>query len=90
MEKVLPVPEIIVAHPATAAATLRDVEDLRRQSVESALWASDVLVTNPTIAEVATARPFCTFIESATLLAVARVPAAIGKEDVLLLCDEGA
>ena len=47
----------------------------------------DVSVAQPTITAVATP---CIFTETATLLAVVRVPAGTGREDVLLLCYERA
>ena len=58
--------------------------------MKSALRAPDAPVANHTIKEVPTVRPFCAFMESATLLAVARVPTATGIVDLLILCDKGA
>ena len=89
-EKALFVSDVSVAHPSITAASPLEIEELRRQFEEIALLVPDISLANPTITEVATAQPFYIFTDSAALVAIARVPAATGKEDVLLLCNEGA
>ena len=56
----------------------------------SIMLALSISSAQPAVEAATTSRPLCTFMEISALLAIVRVPAGTGKEDILLLCDEGA
>ena len=82
-EKALIFPNVQVAHLSTTAASPLEIEELGGQSEETDLRVN--IVTAPAIAQ-----QLCTFKESEALLAIMTVPAETGREEVLMLCNEGA